>query len=186
MDDVTIVDGRIARDHDRLCANGEAIGCLDLRVIAAIGAHYFRPGTDASAIVSNGTAQRVQVVQRVKLSLPRETDGWSGVEFFQRRLFRPRHIQPRSLAGIKFLFQVTLSLVRRIKQITVQALEAAIDLFLPNNLLDPVNRCRMALGGEARPLFPVTFFDIVKTVIESINEVCRRPSGHAVADRPII
>ena len=122
----------------------------------------------------------------MKLRLPRETDGWTGVEFFHGRLFRPLHIQPGSLAGIEFLFQLTLGLVRRIKQISIEALESAIDLLLHHNLLNPINRRTVTFGRQTCPFFSMTFFEIVKSIIECINQVRRCPSRHAIAYRTIV
>src|SRR3954447_194825 len=122
----------------------------------------------------------------MKLRLPRETDRYAGVESVHRRLLRPLHVQTGSWEGIEFLGQLPLRLVRRIEEISIEPLESAIDLLLRHNLFDAIDRRSVAFRRQTCPFFPMIFLEVVKSIIQRVDQVRGCPRGHAVADRTIV
>src|SRR4051812_27595760 len=122
----------------------------------------------------------------MKLRLPRETDRYAGVESVHRRLLRPLHVQTGSLAGIEFLRQLTLRLVRRIEEISIEPLESAIDLLLRHNLFDAIDRRSVAFRRQTCPFFSMIFLEIVKSVIQGVDQVRGCPRRHAIPDRTVV
>ena len=122
----------------------------------------------------------------MNLSLVRESDRTMSLERFDGRVLDPLHRQPGTLTCFEFLFQVLQRLVRRLKQVTVNSLEIALDLFGGGNSFHPIDRRAVALRRHSRPVFAVVFLDVVITVVERVHQVRRCPRCHPAADRAVV
>src|SRR3954454_19876138 len=67
VNNVTIIDRRVARYHHRSRANGQSVRGLDLRLRSAICADYLCAGKDPSPVSEDGPGQPAQVLQWMKL-----------------------------------------------------------------------------------------------------------------------
>jgi hypothetical protein len=75
--------------------------------------------------------------------------------------------------GFYFLIQHLCRFTGRNKKITIQPLKVAIDFFLPDNGLDPIDCCGVTFGGEPRALSSVQAFQVKVAIIERVDQVGR-------------
>ena len=70
------------------------------------------------------------------------------------------------MCGFELSLEVFLSRVSAKKEVSIESLEVAIDVFERGDRFDASNRCGMALGRQPRSLGAVQFLDSVVPVVE--------------------
>src|SRR2546421_873339 len=73
VNDVTVVDGGVCRDHGRTCGDGTPLTGLDLDNVATANRDNAIAGKDFAGTPLNCSSETIQIFQGGKLSLPWET-----------------------------------------------------------------------------------------------------------------
>src|SRR3954468_9085663 len=81
---------------------------------------------------------------------------------------------------------MTLALVRRIKEISVEPFEPTINLLFRHNLLNPVDRCTVAFGRQTCAFFAMILLKIVKSIIQRSAQVRGGACSNTVANRTVV
>ena len=87
-----VVDGRVRRHHDRLCADGVAAG-HDVSILATFDMIDMRTGEQLPAVILDRACQPGDVLQRMKLTLLRITDARTRIEEVEGRPCQARDRQ---------------------------------------------------------------------------------------------
>src|SRR4051812_1128283 len=123
----------------------------------------------------------------MKLSLSRKAQSFARVEVFDRRSLN--HLdggQPCAMHCFQLIFKLLFRFTGRSEKVSVEPLEFAVNPLLFHDCFNPVNGSRMALGCETRAARPVQTLKLVETVVERIDQMRRRPPGHASSDGSVV
>jgi hypothetical protein len=103
----------------------------------------------------------------MELGLLREPQASAGVELPQRRPFGPLDIgEAGGVTRSQLVPQDVQGFARGHEQVTVDALERAIDLLAPHDALDLVDGCGVAFGQRTCAGFTVETSHDVITIVE--------------------
>ena len=109
---------------------------------------------DTSPLCSRSNS--VQVLQDVKLRLPREPERRTRLEGRNRRSIDEGHVdETRPVDGSQLVLQQGTILGGRGEQVAVDSRKITVDLLVADDALDSIDRGRMARRGEPSPLFAV-------------------------------
>src|SRR4030095_4916766 len=98
----------------------------------------------------------------------------------------PFDIEPRTETGLELFAQIIDRLIGGLEQVSIHALEFAVDPFIPHHILDEMNRRGVTLRRVTRTLLAMQLLDLVIAIIERVDYVCRCSCVHAATDRAII
>ena len=106
MNDEAIVDRRVCRHDNRLRLHREIVRRDHLGTFASHSFQHLRARKNAAARSRDRRRQSAQVLQGMKLSLARKTNGAMRVEVLNRGALDQLHPEASTFAGIKFPFQI--------------------------------------------------------------------------------
>src|SRR4030095_14823058 len=120
----------------------------------------------------------------MKLSLARKPQCRPSVERIPGNSFNLFDVnQSRSVNCRQLVVKHLPRFARWHKQITIEPFEFTFDCFLADDSFDFIDRRGMTLRGEPRTVFTVEALKLEIAVVESIDEMRRRSSSHASANR---
>src|SRR2546423_15611186 len=90
------------------------------------------------------------------------------------------------MRGRQFVVEHLHLPLRMEEEITVEALELAINLLGVDDLFDLVNRRGVTLGRDARALFTKETFKLVEAIIERVRQMRGGARGHAAARGAVV
>ena len=106
MDRDHVVDRRVRRDDDLLGLDHVAVARLDAGHRAALDLARVCAVEELPAVATDRARQSVEILQRMKLPLPRVTEASAGVEAAERRAVDPmRIVQSDTMRGVELLLK---------------------------------------------------------------------------------
>jgi hypothetical protein len=140
-----------------------------------------------AAIAQNRARESVQILERMKLSLSWKPESGTCVPEIRRRSLYELDIeQTCAMSSVKLLLELVALAVSTEKQVTIDALEVAVDVFLGRYRFNTVDSGGVTFGGELRTVLSVKLFDLVIAIVERVGEMRRCATGFAASNRTII
>src|SRR2546423_1166395 len=172
VDDEPVIHRRVGADNDVISADDVAVlrryACW-LAVLDFFGVHA---GVDLSSIAKDRARETLQILERMERRLTRKEQRRSTVpETEWNAIDKLSVVYSGTVGRFELSFQIFVGLGTAQEQVSLDALELAIDVFHRGNALDAVNRRHVTLSGNARAFLAVNLFDLVETVIECGGEV---------------
>ena len=118
----------------------------------------------------------------MNLTLTRKPDCAVGIKILDRRALNPFYRQAGSFTGLEFPLKIVERFVRWFKQISIEPLEAAVDLLSSRDFFNAINRGAVTLRGHARAVLAVIFLEIVIPIVERIHQMGRGAASHTTSD----
>jgi hypothetical protein len=144
-------------------------------------------GIDFSTVTENRAGEAFQVLDRMKRRLSRKSQRDAGIPEIERRALHDLGVGE---SGAMRCFELTLEIlplaVPAEKEIAVDALEVAVDVFHRRDRFDPMDRSGVAFRRHSRAFAPVELLEVVIAVVERGGQVRGRSSCFPTTNGPII
>jgi hypothetical protein len=187
MKDHPVVDGAVSSDDNVVSGDHMSVTRCHTAGLAIDNGFGMRVGIDMAAVAQNGAGETLQILERMKLSLARESKRWAGVpELGWRLVDQLDVVKAGTMRGIELPLELVALAAGPEKQVSVDTLEIAIDVLLRGDRLDARYRCSVAFGGNLCTGETMEFLYLVVPVIECIGEVRGSAARLAAADWPVI
>jgi len=181
-----IVDRRVGRDDDGIASNHWAARRHDARGPAGLDLRYVSTMMQPHIVPGCSKRDAAQVGQDVEFSLVGKAQRTAGVERLERHAIDQLCARDAGPAhGVQLLDQQLL-IALRLKQISVHALEVAVNLLRRHDALDLVDGGGVALGSKARTIPAMQALDRDIAVVERAAQMRGGAASLAAGDRSII
>src|SRR5438270_7403979 len=142
---------------------------------------------DLAAVAFDCSHQSRQILQRMKLSLPRKIQAGPRIKRFQRSALEPADVeQTCTMRGRQFVVEHFDSSARWNEKIAVHSLEFAINIFVAHDLFDTIDCSGMTLRRQARTIFTEQPLKLIKTIIERVAQMRRGARSHTAPNWSIV
>src|SRR5688500_14064807 len=187
VDDQPVIDRSVGANDDVVGADDVAIARRDPGGYSIHDLFSVHTGVDFSAVAENRASETFQVLERMEGCLSRKSQRDAGIPEIQRRALDDLGVgESGAVTRLELALEILPLAVAAEKEVAVNALEVAVDVFHRRNRFDPVDRRGVNLGRHARAFAPVKPLEVVVAVIECAGQMGSRSSGLPAADRAIV